>query len=291
MATRPPRRRPPARRGTSSDRPVRRRRRSDLPGRLLVAVPAVAFAIFIVSQGGWVFALGLWALGCFCLHELYVLLEADRPVKLAGFLGLTALLAVALVGGADAQFELVLVQMALVPVLFGLALAAPRRAPVTISMAVTLFSVWWIGLAFAHAVMLRDLPHGGAIIVDILVGTFIGDTGAYFGGRLYGRRPLAPYISPNKTVEGLAIGMVTALVATWFAGLYQDWLPHSTALLLGVGVALLAPVGDLFESLVKREASTKDTGRLFGAHGGALDRLDAVFFTVVGGYYIWVALG
>ena len=64
----------------------------------------------------------------------------------------------------------------------------------------------------------------------------------------------------------------------------------SEALLLGLGVALAAPAGDLFESFVKREAGTKDSGRLFGAHGGALDRLDAVMFAAVAGYYIWLAL-
>jgi phosphatidate cytidylyltransferase len=284
MASRPPRRRPPAR------RPQRRRRGGDLGARVLAALPAIVFAIFIVSQGGWIFAIGVLVLGLVCLHELYGLLEAARPVKLAGFLGLIALILTALLGGRDAQFELLLVQVALTPLVFGLAMAGPRRGPATISMAVTLFSLWWIGLAFAHAVMLRELPHGGGILVDILVGTFVGDTGAYLGGRLYGRRRLAPAISPNKTVEGLLIGMVTAVAATWFAGLYQDWLPGSSALLLGLGVALTAPLGDLFESLVKREAQTKDTGRLFGAHGGALDRLDAVFFSVVAGYYIWVAL-
>jgi phosphatidate cytidylyltransferase len=78
--------------------------------------------------------------------------------------------------------------------------------------------------------------------------------------------------------------------ATWFAGLYQDWLSGPDALLLGLGVALAAPAGDLFESMIKRDAGTKDTGRLFGAHGGALDRLDAVFFTIVVGYYVWSAL-
>jgi phosphatidate cytidylyltransferase len=97
-------------------------------------------------------------------------------------------------------------------------------------------------------------------------------------------------VSPNKTVEGLLIGMLTAVAATWFAGLYQDWLPGWEALVLGAGIALAAPVGDLFESLVKREAGTKDTGRFFGAHGGALDRLDAVLFTAVVGYYVWLAL-
>jgi phosphatidate cytidylyltransferase len=100
---------------------------------------------------------------------------------------------------------------------------------------------------------------------------------------------LAPHISPNKTIEGLVIGMFFAIMGVWFAGRYQDWLPGTHALVLGLGVALVAPVGDLFESFIKREAGVKDTGRVFGAHGGALDRLDAVLFTAVAGYYIWAA--
>jgi phosphatidate cytidylyltransferase len=287
MATRPPARRrpPPARRRQS--RRGEGRHGFDLFPRVLVAVPAIAFAILIVDAGGMVFALGILALGFICLHELYQMLERTRPVKLAGFIGVTALVFAALWGG---PLQVLLVQVALIPVTFGLAMLVPRRGSATIGMAVTLFSLWWIGLALAHAVLLRGEPHGAGIIVDILVGTFLGDTGAYFGGRMYGQRRLAPGLSPNKTVEGLGIGVVTAVFATWFAGLYQDWLPGGSALLLGVGVALAAPVGDLFESLVKREAATKDTGRLFGAHGGALDRLDAVLFTIVAGYYIWIAV-
>ena len=253
---------------------------------MLAAVPAVAFAIFIVAEGGLVFALGILALGIVCLGELFTMLRATQPVRLAGFLGLAALVLAALYGD---QFQVLLVEAALLPVLFGLTLLQRHEGP-TLSMAVTLFGVWWIGLALAHAVLLRELPHGGGIIVDVLVGTFIGDTGAYFGGRMYGRRPLAPRLSPNKTVEGLLIGMVFAIGATWFAGTYQDWLKGPDALLLGIGVALAAPVGDLFESMIKRDAGTKDTGRFFGAHGGALDRLDAVLFTIVVGYYIWYAL-
>ena len=123
----------------------------------------------------------------------------------------------------------------------------------------------------------------------MLVGTFLGDTGAYLGGRMFGRRPLAPAVSPGKTVEGLAVGMLCALLGVWIASRYQEWLPTSQALVLGLGVALVAPLGDLFESFVKREAQIKDSGGLFGAHGGALDRLDAVLFTAVVGYYIWAA--
>ena len=103
------------------------------------------------------------------------------------------------------------------------------------------------------------------------------------GAHLYGNPDYA------KTVEGLAIGMVCAVLGVWLAGRYQPWLPGMHALVLGIGVAIVAPIGDLFESFVKREAGAKDTGRVFGAHGGALDRLDAVLFAAVVGYYIWAA--
>ena len=166
----------------------------------------------------------------------------------------------------------------------------PSREHASLAMATTLFGIYWIGFALAHAVLLRELPHGNAIVIDVLVGTFIGDTGAYFGGRAFGRRPLAPRISPNKTVEGLLVGMLAAIAGVVIAGLYQDWLSTTDALLLGLGVAIAAPIGDLFESFVKRDVGVKDTGAAFGAHGGALDRVDAALFAAVVGYYVWYAL-
>jgi phosphatidate cytidylyltransferase len=162
---------------------------------------------------------------------------------------------------------------------------------VTYSMAVTVFAIIWIGLPFAHAVLLRDLPdHGAALLVDVLVATFFADTFAYLGGRMLGRRPLAPTISPNKTVEGLVIGIVGGTLGFFLAGLYQDWLSNGEALLMGVCIAALAPLGDLFESAIKRDLDVKDSGRVFGPHGGLLDRLDAVLFTVVAGYYLSLAV-
>jgi phosphatidate cytidylyltransferase len=160
----------------------------------------------------------------------------------------------------------------------------------TVAVAGTLLGVYWLGFAFAHAVLLRELPHGGGIVIDVLLGTFLGDTAAYVGGRLFGRRPLAPRISPNKTIEGLFCGMLISVIAVFFAGIYQTWLTPGDALLLGAAVAVLGPIGDLFESLVKRNSGSKDAGVLFGAHGGALDRLDAVIFTIVAGYYIWAGV-
>jgi phosphatidate cytidylyltransferase len=170
-----------------------------------------------------------------------------------------------------------------------LVLAREQPRP-TVAIGGTLLGVYWVGLAFAHVELLRELPHGNSVLIDVLVGTFVGDTAAYTGGRLFGRRQLAPKISPGKTIEGLFCGMFGAVLAVFIAGLYQTWLTQGDALLLGVSVALLAPLGDIFESLVKRDAGVKDAGSLFGAHGGALDRLDAALFTVVVGFYVWQAL-
>jgi phosphatidate cytidylyltransferase len=273
-----------ARRRSAGARRRKREPRSDLSARVLAAVPAVAVALFLIIEGGIVFALGMFVLGAICMHELYGMYARAQPARLAGFVALAGLLAAALYGD---QFQVLLVAVVALPLVFGLTLLQPR--PSVGAIAVTLLGIYWIGFALAHAVLLRGLPHGLGIVIDIAVGTFLGDTGAYLGGRMFGRRPLAPGISPNKTVEGLVIGMLFAVLGVWIAGRYQEWLPGTHALVLGLGVALVAPIGDLFESFVKREAGTKDSGGLFGAHGGALDRLDAVLFAAVVGYYIWAA--
>jgi phosphatidate cytidylyltransferase len=263
-------------------------RGSDLGPRVLIAIPAIAYAIFIVVQGGAVFALGIYVLGVIALGELYALMGRVRPAALAGFLTLAGMVAAALYGEPR---HVLMVLAAAFPVTFLLALLRPRREHISWAIAATLFGVLWIGLAMVYAVFLRETPHGDGLVVDVLVATFVGDTFAYFGGRFYGRTPITPRISPNKTLEGLIAGIIGGTLAFWFAGLYQDWLTGPHALLMGLLVAIAAPVGDLFESLIKRDLEVKDTGSFFGAHGGVLDRLDAVFFTIVVGYFAALGLG
>jgi phosphatidate cytidylyltransferase len=264
------------------------RRRSDLGPRVLIAIPAVAYAIFIVAEGGAVFAVGIYLLGVIALGELYTLMGRVQPAALAGFLTLAGMIAAALYGE---QRHVLIVLAAAFPVTFFLALFRPRREHVSWAIAATLFGVLWIGLAMVYAVLLRETPHGDGLVIDVLVATFVSDTFAYFGGRFYGRTTIAPLISPNKTLEGLVAGIAGGTLAFWFAGLYQDWLTGPHALLMGVIVAVAAPVGDLFESLIKRDLEVKDTGRFFGAHGGVLDRLDALLFTIVVGYFAALGLG
>jgi phosphatidate cytidylyltransferase len=261
---------------------------SDLGNRILYGIPAVIFAIFIVYQGEWWFAGGAIALGLVCMHELFGMFDDVQPARLAGFLGLIGLGVAAMEGD---QFQILLVAVAVFPVLFLMTIAGPSARGGTFGMAIVLLGVFWIGMGIAHAILLRHLPHGGGVIAAVLVGTFVGDTGAYFVGRQIGSTKLAPAISPNKTVEGLLGGILTAVLAVWIVSWYQDWMKTTDALILGAAVAVMAPLGDLFESFIKRDAGTKDTGTLFGAHGGALDRLDAVLFTLVTGYYVWSAVG
>jgi phosphatidate cytidylyltransferase len=267
-------------------RPPPRSDAGDLGPRIVAAIPALAFAGVIVGFGHWVFVAGLFVLGAVCLHELFAMFAFTNPSRLAGVIGLAGLLVAAEAGG---RATVLLAFVMCVPLVFLLCLAQARHSGAP-GVSVTLLGLTWIGLAFSHAVMLRDLPHGDKIVIVVLVGTFVGDTGAYFGGRMVGVRRLAPAISPNKTVEGLLVGALFAVAAVWFAGLYADWLSGVKALILGAAVAVAAPLGDLFESYLKRDAGTKDTGRLFGAHGGALDRLDAVLFTAVVGFYVWQAM-
>jgi phosphatidate cytidylyltransferase len=274
-----------------------RGRSSDLAGRVAIAIIAAPIAILLVWQGGEIFALGLAVIGVIALGELYVLMGRVRPPALAGFLTVIALIVAALYGEPR---HVVMVLVAAFPVTFFLAVLRPRRAHVSWAIAATMFGVLWIGLPLVHAIWLRDLEihHGSqttgtgmGLLFDVLIATFVGDSVAYFVGRAYGRTPIAPLISPNKTLEGMIGGILGGTLAFWCAGLYQNWLSGGHALLIGFLVAFAAPFGDLFESLIKRDLDVKDTGTLFGPHGGVLDRLDAVFFTVVVGYYAAVGLG
>ncbi len=271
-------------------RPPKRRRelRGETAKRILVAIPWIAFAIAITVAGGLVFTIAMIAIGVLALHEYFAMTEELRPIEIAAYVAVAALVLAAHFGTA---FNVLMVLAAAFLLLFVFGADRKHRDGITVSMGVTLLGVAWIGIPLVHAVLLRELPHhGAALLVDVLVGTFVTDTAAYATGRMFGSHRIAPSLSPNKTLEGLIGGFVIGTMSVWFAGLYQNWLSGVDALVLGAAVAAVATLGDLFESMLKRDLGKKDTGTLFGPHGGILDRLDAVFFTVVVGYYLAVQL-
>jgi|1185.fasta_scaffold38003_2 phosphatidate cytidylyltransferase len=278
----------PRRPQTQPGAPRRRGGGAETFARVAWALPWILLIVAAISVGGLLFAAMMAVFACVGLAELFRVGRDAKPFELVSFFAAVALVIAAYYGS---QFQLVIVGVAVFPAMFIAAALRDERGGVTTAFAFTVLGIGWIAIPFAHAVLLRQLPvHGAALLVDVLVGTFLTDTFAYFGGRMLGSHKLAPRISPNKTIEGLAVGIVGGTFAFWFAGLYQDWLSGIDALTMGFCIALLAPIGDLFQSMVKRDLGVKDTGRLFGPHGGVLDRLDAVLFTVVAGYYLAVAL-
>jgi phosphatidate cytidylyltransferase len=252
--------------------------------RILVSAAGIPLVLWLVYLGGWPM-FGLAAVAALvALHELYWMTRTLRPVVLAGYLGALAALLGATLGGAD---------WALAGLMSTLLVAFVIKGGVsTVSVSVTLLGVAWIGLGLAHALLLRDIDeHGVLAVYTVLLAVWAGDAAAYFVGRLVGRHKLAPTVSPGKSWEGLIAGTVATVAVTFVAVYEQSFLTIPESLVLGVVIAVVAPLGDLFESALKRDADVKDSGRLLGGHGGVLDRVDALLFAWVAAYYVVVAFG
>lgn len=167
---------------------------------------------------------------------------------------------------------------------FGIFHGTPPQFLVSNGVLAALASVyvaWPISLwpALASLANLADRQQIEVLAAFPLVVCWIGDTGAYFGGRFFGKKPLAPTLSPNKTVEGAVSGLVASIAAS---ALLSRWLPWQVTQVVGVGlvVGIAGQLGDLWESALKRIAGVKDSGVLIPGHGGFLDRFDALFFAL-----------
>ena len=162
------------------------------------------------------------------------------------------------------------------------------RARPTINVAVTLFGFLWVGVLGSFAALLLTYPErrGIAFLLGAVICTVAYDVGGLFFGSQMGTRPLMPEISPNKTWEGLIGGMSAAVIAGVFSGfIIHPWTPGK-GFVLGVVVAVVAPLGDLCESMVKRDIGIKDMGSILPGHGGVLDRFDALLFVLPAVYYL-----
>jgi phosphatidate cytidylyltransferase len=184
------------------------------------------------------------------------------------------------------------------PVLFALVLAMigiSLRPPIEgrlLGLALTVFGVLYTAGLGIHLLWLRKLDSGWIAIVLVLLGTWAADTFAFFVGVRWGRRRLAPHVSPHKSVEGLIGGLAGSVVvvvaaARWFA----PELGLSFAALLGLVVGAAAPLGDLLESLIKRNLGAKDMSRVIPGHGGILDRIDSLLLAGPAAYYVFRFFG
>jgi phosphatidate cytidylyltransferase len=264
---------------------------SSLVSRVLVTIVLLPVVLYLVWLGGW-WVTGLALVGALlALHELYVMGRSLRPLVLAGYAGAILALVGAQAGG---PIWMVGGALATLPLAFALYGIAETRQSATVAIGTTVLGVVWIAVGLGHLVLLRGLPdHGRLALFTILLAVFADSTFAYGVGRLIGRHRLAPAISPGKTVEGFVAGTVAAVAVTFFA-LYEEresFLSIWQALVLGLVIAAAEPLGDLFESAVKRDLQVKDSGRLLAGHGGMLDRVDALLFAGPAALYAIMAFG
>lgn len=167
-----------------------------------------------------------------------------------------------------------------------------RRPPSIDAAASTLFALMYVGWLLGYGIMLHALVNGAALVLFLVGITWAGESAAYLVGSAIGRHPLAPRISPRKTIEGSVAQVVVSLGAA--VGLGAWWFPECgmvTTVVAGALIGLVGQVGDLAESVVKRSAGVKDTGTLIPGHGGVLDRIDSLLFTAPLFYYYWIFFG
>jgi phosphatidate cytidylyltransferase len=256
--------------------------------RILVAVIGLPVVLGLVWLGGW----WLWGLavvvGLIALHEFYVMARPLRPLVLAGYTGLVLTLLGAQLGGIVWMLGGFLTTLAFAFLLKGI---SETRQSLTVAVATTVLGVAWIAFGLAFVLLLRGIEdHGRLAVFTVLLAVFAADTMAYLVGHLIGRHKLAPVLSPGKTWEGLVASTVAAVLVPFFALYHQHFLTIGESLVLGAAIAVTAPVGDLFESAVKRDLGVKDSGRLLAGHGGVLDRLDAPLFAAVAAYFVILAM-
>jgi phosphatidate cytidylyltransferase len=258
--------------------------------RLLVAAVGLPIVLGAAWLGGWwMFALVAVA-GLLAVDELYRAGRQFRPLTLAGFVGLLAVLFGIELGGPGWMAAGVFLTL---PLAFAFVLFAETRQAATVSLSFTLLGVVWVGLGLGHLVLLREIPDNGRdALFAVLLAVFATDTCAYLVGRLVGRRKLAPSLSPGKSWEGFVGGAVGGVFVTW-VWLYSvpDFVDQWQAVVLGVAIVLASTVGDLLESLFKRDVGIKDTGTLLAGHGGVLDRIDSLLVAGPAAYYVLTAFG
>ena len=257
-----------------------------------VAVVAAGLPIVLGSAylGGWFLLALVSGAALVALHEFYRLARALRPLVLAGYGGTVAGLLAAQVDGIAWMLGGYLLTFVLA---FVFAAISETRQSTTVAIASTVLGAGWIGLGLGHLILIRGLEENGRLAaITVLLTIFVSDTFAYLAGRLAGRHKMTPVVSPGKTWEGFAVG-AAAGVFTTFLALYKEDLFDDTwrALVLGVVIVAAGTFGDLFESLVKRDLGTKDTGRILLGHGGVLDRIDSLLFAAPAAYFTLLALG
>jgi len=288
-------------------------RRADLLTRLATAGVLIPLVLWAIAQGGLIYLSIVIAIGLLAQHEFYGLIvdKGARPIE---SVGLAFGVAVILLAYFGTEYQAMLVMTATLLSLMVAQLGKNEIHEAMASISGTFFGVFYVSWLLSHAVLLRKFDSAAAahqdpallvtlgitpetgifLMIFALVAVVLCDAGAYFAGRAWGRMKLAPEISPNKSVEGalggIILGVLGGLVTKLLFDVFQpDWsaaLPWSVSIFFGLILCVVGIVGDLVESLLKRDAEVKDTGALLPGMGGVLDRIDAHLLGLPTLYYM-----
>ena len=252
-----------------------------------------------LSLAGLVFGTLYWRAGAFVVLAAAAILLAQyefygalarrgyRPARELGLAGGVVILSGAFWRGPQAlSFGLVLTLVGS----FLWFLVEQHRDGVVTNIAVTILGVVYVPMLGAHAILIQNLPHRVSLELAFIAAVAFYDIGAYASGSFFGKHKIAPTVSPSKTWEGAAGATVFVFVLALLIGPHLRGLDLASSAALAAAAAVLAPLGDLSESMLKRDLGTKDMGSLLPGHGGALDRIDALLFVAPAAYWLFRAV-
>lgn len=266
---------------------------------MVTALIGMAYAIYVINFGQWLYALTIILIAMLAWHEFQRMFSRQNIRCIYG-VGLISVLLFCFAAWLGNSHEVmgILIWSTLITLAYCVLLRS--KCQIT-DVAFTVLGIYYVGLPFAHLILLRfydstfvaqtQMSYGTAYLWIAFLGTWASDTFAYFVGSVFGKHKLCPTISPGKTVEGALGGIIGSMLAVagfgWF--IHLPWI-HSLA--LGILIGVMAPIGDLVESAMKRFVKVKDSGILLPGHGGVLDRFDSMLFVVpTVYYYVLIFLG
>ncbi len=267
-----------------------------LRNRLIVAAIIIPILVGFAWLGGWFFAILIAIIAGLATYELWRLFHSNGFRPAMALMVFSAPLAVILRQEVSFQYSDAFLALLILSSMFYHVIEQQRGGKSSaVNFFVTLSGPLYLGWLGAYAVSLRNLDDGLYWLLLVLIINSLADTGAYLVGRKFGRHKMFPNVSPHKSWEGYAAGILTGVltglgVAVLFNTLTPTILP-SHGVLLGLVISALAPMGDYGESMIKRCFNAKDSSNILLDHGGFLDRIDSALWAVTIGYYLIIILG
>lgn len=255
--------------------------------RTVTTIIGVSLTIFTILCNGFFFFIVIVIMSLLGLNELYIIAHKHgyRPSYILGSILTLYFIIITVydISYINYYIENIIITFFII-ITFIFQLFKKDHSKVLAEISITIFGSIYLGYLFSFLLKIKDFPNGNYYLISLLIITWVNDIGAYLIGTKFGRNKIFPKISPNKTIEGSIGGIIFSIACTFTL---KNWLNFTIYELLSLGllISIIAQLGDLFESLLKRGSRIKDSGTLLPGHGGILDCLDSLIFTAPVFYY------